>query len=633
MADFRDDDPELPAPPHAGHFPALVMGALGVVYGDIGTSPLYAFREALHAAGGSEAVTGPEVLGLLSLIVWALTIIVTVKYVGFVLRADNKGEGGTLSLMTLARNSIAGRPLWVLVLGIIGASLFFGDAIITPAISVLSAVEGLEVVTPRFTDWVVPITLTIIVALFLVQRFGTGKVASIFGPVTALWFIVLGISGLVHIFNAPGILAAINPYYAVQFLASHGGLTLVVLGAVFLAVTGAEALYVDLGHFGRKPIVFAWFALVFPCLLLNYFGQGAFVLAHEGAVDHPFFEMQPDWARLPMVILAAAATVIASQAVISGAYSLTRQAMHLNLLPRFSVTHTSKTQSGQIYMPGVNTLLLIAVIILVLVFQSSSALSAAYGIAVTGEMLITAVLLFVVMRNIWKWQIGAALLLIIPLVIVDTGFFIANLAKFAQGGWVPAVVAATLAFIMQTWIGGRKLLLRRTKAQSLPLNSVLDSIASKKLHTIKGTAIYLTSEIEGAPVALLHCIKHFETLHEQNIVLSVLTATTPHVADDERVKIEPINDRFTRLVLTFGYMETPNLPKALIKAQTAGLSLDVSSTTFFVSKRTLKPTRRGGMPFWQDRLFIALANSASNATEYFALPTGRVVELGTQVSV
>lgn len=633
MTDIRIDDPELAAPPHADHFPALVMGALGVVYGDIGTSPLYAFREALHAAGGSEAVSELEVMGLLSLIVWALTIIVTIKYVGFVLRADNKGEGGTLSLMALARNSIAGRPVWVLVLGIIGASLFFGDAIITPAISVLSAVEGLEVVTPRFTDWVVPITLTIIIALFLVQRFGTGKVASVFGPVTALWFIVLGISGLVHIFDAPGILAAVNPYYAVQFLLTHGGLTLVVLGAVFLAVTGAEALYVDLGHFGRKPIVFAWFALVFPCLLLNYFGQGAYVLAHEGSVDHPFFEMQQDWARLPMVILATAATVIASQAVISGAYSLTRQAMHLNLLPRFNVLHTSKTQSGQIYMPGVNTLLLIAVIVLVLVFRSSSALSAAYGIAVTGEMLITAILLFVVVRNIWKWQIAAALLLIIPLVVVDAGFFVANLAKFAQGGWVPAVVAIILAFIMQTWIGGRRLLLRRTKNQALPLKSVLDGLAKRDVHTIKGTAIYLTSEIEGAPVALLHCIKHFETLHEQNIILSVVTATTPFAAENERVSIRPVNERFTRVVLTFGYMETPNLPKALIKAQAAGLILDMSTTTFMVSRRTLKPTRRGGMPFLQDKLFIALANNATNATEYFALPTGRVVELGTQVSV
>lgn len=613
-------------------FPVLVLGALGVVYGDIGTSPLYAFREALHATGrvaGPEAV---EVLGLLSLIVWALTLIVTVKYVGFVLRADNKGEGGTLSLMALARESIKTRPVWVLVLGIIGASLFFGDAIITPAISVLSAVEGLEVVAPNLSSWVVPITLVIIVALFFVQRFGTSRVATVFGPVTAIWFVALGVSGLVHIFEAPTILMAVNPLYGIQFLASHGHIALVVLGAVFLAVTGAEALYVDLGHFGRKPIVFAWFALVFPCLLLNYFGQGAFVLSHP-EVEHPFFEMQPDWALLPMVILATAATVIASQAVISGAYSLARQAMHLNLLPRFHVRHTSETQAGQIFMPQINTILLIAVVILVVGFRSSSALSAAYGIAVTGEMLVTVILLLIVMRNIWHWSVTLALAIVIPLGIIDASFFVANLAKFAQGGWVPAVVAVAVALLMQTWISGRALLARRTKADDVPLDFLVDSLSKKRPPTVTGTAVFLTSDVEGAPTALLHSLKHYKVLHEHNVFLSVVTSSSPFVPDDDKIRIDTFNDLFTRVVVTFGYIETPNIPKALALARKLGWKFDIMSTSFFLSRRTLKPSTRGGMPFWQDRLFIALAHSASNATEYFHLPTGRVVEIGTQVTI
>ncbi|WP_395822011.1 KUP/HAK/KT family potassium transporter, partial [Devosia sp.] len=422
----------------AGHgnskLPILILGALGVVYGDIGTSPLYAFREALHATGGASP---EEVLGLLSLIVWSLTLVVTVKYVGFVLRADNKGEGGTLSLMTLASNAFAKRPTWILALGLIGGSLFLGDAIITPAISVLSAVEGLKVVAPDLEPFVVPVTVVILLVLFMVQRFGTAKVSSIFGPIMTLWFLVLGLVGLVHIVEAPQVLMALDPTRAVSFLYSHIGISVVVLGAVFLAVTGAEALYVDLGHFGRKPIIVAWLILVFPCLLLNYFGQGAFVLGHIGHVDHPFFEMQPDWALLPMVALATAATVIASQAVITGAYSLVRQAMHLNFLPRLEVRHTSDQVAGQIFMPQVNGLLLIAVLLLVVGFKTSSSLSAAYGIAVTGEMLVTAVLFFVVMWRLWKWDLRIALAVFVPMLIIDFAFFFANVAKFAQGGWVP----------------------------------------------------------------------------------------------------------------------------------------------------------------------------------------------------
>ncbi|APO72764.1 potassium transporter protein Kup 2 (plasmid) [Rhizobium gallicum] len=616
------------------NFPLLVLGALGVVYGDIGTSPIYAFREALRVSGQvSGMVDGKQILGLLSLIVWALTSIVAIKYVGFVLKADNKGEGGTLSLMSLARESLEGRPVWVLVLGIAGASLFVGDAIITPAISVLSAVEGLEVVAPQLSHWVVPATVAIITVLFLVQRFGTGGVASVFGPVTALWFLTLGVSGLAHILQQPLILSAINPLHAIQFLGTHAGISVSVLGAVFLAVTGAEALYVDLGHFGRKPIVFAWFALVFPSLLLNYFGQGAYVLSHPEDIEHPFFAMQPEWAQFPVVVLATAATVIASQAVISGAYSLIRQAMHLNLLPRFSIRHTSETQAGQIYMPQINALLFVAVIALVITFRNSSGLSAAYGIAVTGEMLITAILLFVVARRIWRWRRTLALIVIAPLILIDTSFFVANVAKFGEGGWVPVAVALTVAFLMQTWISGRRLLTIRTRADEVPLTMIIDNLTRKKPSTVPGTAVFLTSDVEGAPTALLHSMKHYKVLHEHNIILSVLTSPSPYVADDEKIFLESLHPLFSRIVITFGYMETPNIPRALILARKLGLKFDIMSTTFFLSRRTILPSEKGGMPLWQDRVFIALAHNASNATEYFRLPTGRVVELGIQVTI
>ncbi|MBB3527094.1 KUP system potassium uptake protein [Rhizobium sp. BK456] len=628
---MRSEDPELGHETRGG-LPSLVLAALGVVYGDIGTSPLYAFREALHATGGSEA-RQENVVGILALIIWALTIVVTVKYVSFVLKADNRGEGGTLSLMSLARESLRGRPKWALVLGVTGASLFLGDAIITPAISVLSAVEGIQVVAPALSNWVVPITLTIIAALFFVQRFGTGGVASVFGPITALWFAVLGVSGAIHILDDPSVLGAINPVHAVRYVANNITSAVAVFGAVFLAVTGAEALYVDLGHFGRRPIVVAWFALVFPSLLLNYFGQGAFVLANPEMAAHPFFNMHPEWARIPMVCLATAATVIASQAVISGAYSLVRQAIHLNLLPRLQILHTSETHSGQIYMPRVNTLLFVFVAALVLFFRSSSRLSAAYGIAVTGEMLITSVLLFVVMRRIWNWKLATTLAIIIPISLIDAGFLAANIAKFANGGWVPVAVSATMALIMQTWTAGRRLLISRTKADEIPLATIIDNLARKKPPTVPGTAIFLTSDVEGAPTALLHSLKHYKVLHERNVILSVVTATKPFVPDTEKIFLESFNPLFSRMVITFGYMETPNIPRALVLARKLGLKFDIMSTSFFLSRRTILPSRKGGLPFWQDRLFIALSRSASNATDYFGLPTGRVVELGLQTTI
>ncbi|TPI27233.1 potassium transporter Kup [Mesorhizobium sp. B3-2-1] len=609
----------------------LMLGALGVVYGDIGTSPIYAFREALHASPG--IATRVHVLGVLSLIVWALTIIVTIKYVAFVLRADNKGEGGTLSLMSLARSAYPKGARLILVIGLCGAALFFGDSIITPAISVLSAVEGLTVVTPTLDAYVVPITLVILAILFSVQRFGTGKVAAVFGPVTALWFLAIGVAGLWHLMDDPSILLAINPYYAVAYLACTPTAAFVTVGAVFLAVTGAEALYVDLGHFGRKPIVLAWFSVVFPCLLLNYFGQGAFVLANGGKPTNPFFQMLPDWALMPMVGLATAATVIASQAVISGAFSLTRQAVQLNLLPRIEVQHTSEMQSGQIYMPRVNLLIALGVMLLVVGFGSSSSLASAYGISVTGEMLMTTILLFVVMRKMWKWKLALALALTLLFGIIDSGFFLANVVKIVEGGWVSITVACLMGLIMWTWIRGSRYLFDKTRRNEIPLDFLAGNLLKKKPQLVSGTAVFLTSDPLSAPTALMHSLKHYKVLHEQNVILSVVTAPQPVVPDSDRVKMETVNELFMRVTLTFGYMEQPNIPRALAICRKQGWKFDIMTTSFFLSRRSLKASPNSGMPVWQDRLFIGLARSAADATEYFQIPTGRVVEIGTQVAI
>ncbi|TPM30642.1 potassium transporter Kup [Mesorhizobium sp. B2-3-5] len=609
----------------------LMLGALGVVYGDIGTSPIYAFREALHASPGID--TRVHVLGVLSLIVWALTIIVTIKYVAFVLRADNKGEGGTLSLMSLARSAYPKGARLILGIGLCGAALFFGDSIITPAISVLSAVEGLEVVTPTLDAYVVPITLLILAILFSVQRFGTGKVAAVFGPVTALWFLAIGVAGLYHLMDDPSVLLAINPYYAVAYLVSTPTAAFVTVGAVFLAVTGAEALYVDLGHFGRKPIVLAWFSVVFPCLLLNYFGQGAFVLANGGKPTNPFFQMLPDWALMPMVGLATAATVIASQAVISGAFSLTRQAVQLNLLPRIEVQHTSEMQLGQIYMPRVNLLIALGVMLLVVGFGSSSSLASAYGISVTGEMLMTTILLFVVMRKMWKWKLALALALTLLFGIIDSGFFLANVVKIVEGGWVSITVACLMGLIMGTWIRGSRYLFDKTRRNEIPLDFLAGNLLKKKPQLVSGTAVFLTSDPLSAPTALMHSLKHYKVLHEQNVILSVVTAPQPVVPDSERVKMETVNELFMRVTLTFGYMEQPNIPRALAICRKQGWKFDIMTTSFFLSRRSLKASPNSGMPVWQDRLFIGLARTAADATEYFQIPTGRVVEIGTQVAI
>ncbi|MDX8497535.1 potassium transporter Kup [Mesorhizobium sp. VK4C] len=611
----------------------LMLGALGVVYGDIGTSPIYAFREALVASSRGEVADRGDILGVLSLIIWSLTIIVTIKYIMFVLRADNRGEGGVLSLMALARSSFATRSAIILAIGIAGASLFFGDAVITPAISVLSAVEGMNVVTPAFQPYVVPLTLLILAILFAVQRFGTGGVALIFGPITAVWFLAIGLSGLNHIIADPEILWAISPHYIVAFLIHSPDVAFVTIGAIFLAVTGAEALYADLGHFGRKPIVLAWLAIVFPCLLLNYAGQGAYVLAKGGAVGHPFFEMNEGWALIPMVVLATAATVIASQAVISGAYSLTRQAVQLNMLPRLEILHTSEKQSGQVYMPRVNMLLALVVMLLVVGFGESSKLASAYGISVTGNMLVTTVLLFVVMTRIWKWQLWVAASLTALFAFIDVGFFASNIVKVFEGGWASLAVAFAIILGMWTWVRGSRYLFEKTRRNEIPLDFLAANLLKKKPQLVSGTAVFLTSDPLSAPTALMHSLKHYKVLHEQNVILSVVTAPQPVVPDSERVKMETVNELFMRVTLTFGYMEQPNIPRALAICRKQGWKFDIMTTSFFLSRRSLKASPNSGMPIWQDRLFIGLAKTAADATEYFQIPTGRVVEIGTQVAI
>jgi len=621
------------APAKTG-FWALTVGSIGVVYGDIGTSPLYALRESVTAAtSGGGAVTEPVVLGILSLIIWALLIVVTAKYVIILLRADNNGEGGTLALMALAARVVGRSSGIVILLGIISGALFYGDAIITPALSVLSAVEGLKVATPAFEPYVVPITVVILVLLFSVQSHGTAKVAAFFGPLTLLWFAALAVAGLWHIGQNPTVLYAFNPWYGVNFLIHHGMIAFYTLGAVFLVVTGSEALYADLGHFGRGPIRFAWLTVVLPALTINYLGQGALVLANPKAIESPFFLLFPEWALLPMVLLATAATVIASQAVITGAYSLTRQAIQLGLLPRFEIRHTSESLMGQIFMPRVNTLLLIGVLLLVALFRSSSALASAYGIAVTGTMVVTAMMAFIVIWKVWRWPVIGAAALIAPFLFIDFTFLTANLLKLFEGGWMPLALGAVVMVVMYTWRRGSRLLVLKTRRQEIPLATLVANLEKKRPHQVPGTAVFLTSDPEFAPTALLHSLKHYKVLHEKNVILTIETGDTPHIDPAERVRLEPVGETFLRVVLRFGFMETPNVPKALAIARKLGWQFDIMSTSFFLSRRSLKPAAQSGMPRWQDRLFIGLTRVANDATDYFQIPTGRVVEVGTQVTI
>src|ERR1700674_2539348 len=621
------------APAKTG-FWALTLGSIGVVYGDIGTSPLYALRESVQAAVGTgNSASEPVVFGILSLIIWALFIVVTAKYVLILLRADNNGEGGTLALMALASRALGGHSGLVILLGIISGALFYGDAIITPALSVLSAVEGLKVVTPAFDSYVVPITVVILIALFAVQSRGTGKMGAFFGPITTIWFIAIAIPGVIYIAADPSILLAFNPAYGISFLATHGYIGLLTLGAVFLAVTGAEALYADLGHFGRRPIQTAWLTIVLPSLAVNYLGQGVLVLAKPDALENPFFLLYPDWALLPMVVLATAATVIASQAVITGAYSLTRQAIQLGLLPRLEIRHTSEALAGQIYMPRVNSLLLVGVLLLVVMFRSSSALAHVSGIAVTGTMVVTAMMAFVVIWKGWKWSLPAAAALMAPFLVVDLTFLAANLLKVVEGGWVPLALGTLLMIVMYTWRRGTRLLFEKTRRQEMSLADLVAMLERKPPQIVPGTAVFLTSDPESAPTALLHSLKHYKVLHEKNVILTVETADMPRVPAAERVRIEPVGKTFSRVRLRFGFMETPNVPRALAIARKLGWQFDIMSTSFFLSRRSLRPAAHSGMPRWQDRLFIHLAQAANDATDYFQIPTGRVVEVGTQVTV
>ena len=606
-------------------FWALTLGSIGVVYGDIGTSPLYAFREAMVAAGASHGgVQRADVLGVVSLILWTLIIIVTLKYVMILLRADNQGEGGTLTLLALAQRALGRSVPAILGLGMIGAALFYGDALITPAISVLSAVEGLKLVTPHLEPYVLPITIAIIIGLFMVQNRGTAAVADWFGPIMLVWFVVMAIGGALHLGKDLSVLAALNPVHAFRFVASNGTLGLIVLGAVFLAVTGAEALYADLGHFGSRPIQFAWTFAAFPALLLNYLGQGALLLADPAAIENPFFLLYPSWAL---------ATIIASQAVITGAYSLTRQAIQLKLLPRMRIQHTSEAQLGQIYMPGVNALLLVGVIALVLAFASSSKLANAYGIAVTGTMVVTALLALIVVEKHWNWPRWAAVALIVPFLTIDLIFLGANLMKVLEGGYVPLLIGGLVITIMWTWVRGTAVLARKDLQSEIPLVDILRSLERRMPPSIPGTAVYLTANPQLAPVALMHSLKHFKSLHEQNVILTIATSDVPRVPASERVTMTDISPRFRQVTMTFGYMEEPNVPQGLALCRQLGWKFDIMSTSFLVSRRSLKLAAHSVMPVWQSRLFIFLARNSATASDYFHIPAGRVVEIGTQVNM
>ncbi|HXZ68406.1 MAG TPA: potassium transporter Kup [Alphaproteobacteria bacterium] len=624
-----------PAPHGAAkpsRFWGLVLGSIGVVYGDIGTSPIYALRESLaHVAG--DGITRNEVLGVVSLVLWSLILIVTVKYVLFLLRADNKGEGGTLSLLALVEEYIGKRTALLLVLGIMGAALFYGDSMITPAISVLSAVEGLDLATPAFKPFILPITLIILIVLFIVQARGTSSVASLFGPVTALWFIAIAALGLKHIGDDPDILWALMPNHGIMFLIRHGFIAFIVLGSVFLAVTGAEALYADLGHFGRGPIRAAWLWFVFPSLALNYIGQGAFILSHNSAVTDPFFLMCPPKLLLPLIILATLATIIASQAVITGTYSLTQQAIQLGLLPRLEIRHTSATQYGQIFMPRVNTFQLVGVVLIVLMFKTSSNLAAAYGIAVTGTMLVTSTLSVFLIWKVWKKPLALAITALLPLILLEVVFCVSNLLKIETGGYVPLLIGAGFMIVMWTWVKGTRILFLKSRGDSVPLADITGILERRPPARVSGTAVFLTTDPETTPPALLHNLKHNKVLHERNVIVSVAGTNVPRVPPQDRIEIETLSQDFIRIRIKYGYMEQPDIPAALKQCKPLGVPFDLMTTSFFLARRNLRASPTGSMPMWQDKLFIALNKEAASAPDFFQIPPGRVVELGQQIVV
>ncbi|MDV6344052.1 potassium transporter Kup [Nitrosomonas sp. Is37] len=613
----------------------LMVGAIGVVYGDIGTSPLYAMKEAFS---GTHALS-PEpqnILGFLSLVFWALTIVVSVKYVLFMMRADNKGEGGIMALIALTQRvgKENSRLRWLLAsLGLFGAALFYGDGMITPAISVLSAVEGIAVTTPALESWIIPFAVVILVLLFLFQPRGTAGVGKLFGPVMAAWFLALALLGIINIIQHPFVLKAINPIYGLDLLLQHGWFGFLVLGTVVLAITGAEALYADMGHFGRRPIQFAWFGFVWPALLLNYFGQGALLMSDPTAGRSPFYLMAPSWALYPLIALATAATVIASQAVITGAFSVTRQAIQLGYIPRMQMLHTSEREIGQIYIPFVNWFLMLGVVALIVGFGSSSNLAAAYGIAVTGTMAIDTLLVFFVIYGLWRWHWSAAIVIIILFLVIDFAFVSANLTKVIHGGWFPLLIATVILTLLTTWKKGRNILIQRLQADAIDIDFFLTSIEKGPPTRVPGTAVFLTASYTGVPHALLHNLAHNKVLHEQVVLLTVVTADVPFIPADERIEIKSLGNGFYRALFHFGYMDEPDVPATLAQCELLGLKFNMLETSFFLSRETLISTPFPGMAPWREKLFITMARNASSAMTLFKIPANRVIELGTQVEL
>jgi KUP system potassium uptake protein len=618
--------------PRRGRLATLTLAALGVVYGDIGTSPLYALKEVFGSVHHPVPIDERNVLGILSLVFWALVVVVSIKYIVFIMRANNKGEGGIMALMALVLRGEKdpARARVLMLMGLFGAALFYGDGLITPAISVLSAVEGLEVATPAFKPYVIPLTLMVLVALFLIQKRGTGSVGALFGPIMVVWFVTLAVLGAISIAQAPQVLAALNPLYGIAFLATHGALGFLSLGAVVLALTGAEALYADMGHFGARSVRLAWSTLVLPALALNYFGQGALLLADPKAVENPFYLLAPAWALYPLVALATVATIIASQAVISGAFSITQQAMQLGYAPRMEVQHTSSHEIGQIYLPGINRMLFAGVVALVLGFGTSTSLAAAYGIAVTGTMAITTVLAFVVARRVWHWNLPVSAALFGTFLLIDVGFFSANFVKLIDGGWFPLAFGLGVFVLMSTWKRGRELLYKRIAEDSIPLPDFVAG-ATLECTTVPGTAVFMTANPDVVPHALLHSIKHYKSLHERVVLLTVVTLDVPHVPPAQHVVIESINAQFHKAKVFFGFMDEPELPEVLEWCAEQGLRLDMMDTSFFLGRETLVPTMGADMALWREKLFVAMYRNAGSVANYFRLPPNRVVELGSQV--
>jgi KUP system potassium uptake protein len=614
---------------------ALTLGAIGVVYGDIGTSPLYTVKEVFLPATGV-ALTPENLIGAVSAIFWALMLIVTLKYVILILRADNRGEGGALALTALAANAVKHKPRlrhFLLLLGLFGATLFYGDSVITPAISVLGAVEGLEVVTPLLQPYVVPIALAVLVLLFFMQRWGTNFVGKFFGPIIVVWFLILGYTGIEQIVQTPEILAALNPLHGINFLLDRGPFVLAAVGAIVLALTGAEALYADMGHFGRKPIQIAWMGLVMPSLALHYMGQGALLMHDATAIENPFFRMFSEEWLIPAVLLATVAAIIASQAVISGAYSMTKQAILLGFLPRMDIKYTSEQEVGQIYMPGVNWILLAGVVLAVLAFRSSSALAGAYGIAVTLTMVITTIMTFFVVHDAWKMPTPLAMVATLFFLSIDSFLFAGCIIKFFDGGWLPLAMGLTLYVVMTTWSRGRELVVDTIRRDGLDLNTFIEHIDSGHTHLAKRTAIYAVANPETVPQALLHNMKHNQVLHEKNIILTVEFDNVPWVSDKHRVRVERLSEHFWQVWVKFGFMNTPDVPRALQHCEPLGLEIPVFETSYFLSRETVISTPGGGMVQWREKLFSAMTRNSGGVVEFFHLPDNSVVELGTRVQI